>query len=201
MAVVPAWLTKKRWQHIGELCGNERVFWSWVQHGWRHYNHEPHGKKQEFGPSRPLSQKRRDLQLGYKRLGALMGENLLPVFIPPWNRCDQETLSTLSELGFKALSLFQGTRPAAPPGIIDYPVKVDLHTRKERDSEGGWQGLLNELRQSLTSGFCGIMIHHQRMNDAAFDFLDLLMSMLRQWNKARLVHLGNLLEKGYVIRR
>ena len=108
MAVVPAWLTKPRWQGILELCGNRRDLWGWVQHGWRHQNYELRGKKQEFGPSRPLSQKRKDLKLGFNRLSVMMAENFLPVFIPPWNRCDQETLSVLPELGYEDMEISDG---------------------------------------------------------------------------------------------
>ena len=117
MAVVPAWLTKPRWQGILELCGNRRDLWGWVQHGWRHQNYELRGKKQEFGPSRPLSQKRKDLKLGFNRLSVMMAENFLPVFIPPWNRCDQETLSVLPELGYVHYRCFRGPDREHPLGL------------------------------------------------------------------------------------
>ncbi len=196
LAVVPAWLTKPRWQWLLELCGKHWSLWGWMQHGWRHLNHEPHGKKFEFGPSRPFSRKKKDLHLGFQRLSAFMGEDLLPAFTPPWNRCDQETLSALQELGYKALSRSLEAHPISPAAVPDFPVSVDLHTRKEKDAESGWHGLFNELGKSLISGFCGIMIHHQRMNDAAFDFLEILLPALKQWNIVRLVHLGTLLEEG-----
>ena len=199
MAVVPAWLTRARWQRIGELCENDRDLWGWVQHGWRHHNHESHGKSYEFGPSRPLSQKRRDLHLGFERLHTLMREDLLPVFTPPWNRCDQETLSALQDMDYKAISRNLAAQPLVPPTLPDYAVSVDLHTRKESDSKSGWQSLFGELSDGLTRGFCGIMIHHQLMNAAAFHFLDILLSALKRLNCARLAHLGNLIQEEYVI--
>jgi hypothetical protein len=128
-----------------------------------------------------------------------MREDLLPVFTPPWNRCDQETLGALQDMGYKAISRNLAAQPAVPPTLPDYAVNVDLHTRKERDSKSGWQGLLSELGDGLTRGFCGIMIHHQRMNAAAFDFLDILLPELKRLNCARLAHLGNLIEEEYVI--
>lgn len=199
LAVVPAWLTKLRWQRLLELCGRDRDLWSWMQHGWRHLNHEPHGKKLEFGPSRPFSRKRKDLRLGFQRLSTLMGENLLPAFTPPWNRCDHETISALQELGYKALSRSWGAQPPSPAEVPDFPITVDLHTRKEKDAEISWQSLFKELGDSLSRGFCGIMIHHQRMNDEAFDFLDLLLRSLKQCNGTNLVHLGTLLQEGYTM--
>jgi peptidoglycan/xylan/chitin deacetylase (PgdA/CDA1 family) len=195
LSVVPAWLTRTRWQQLQDLGGKEHRLWCWTQHGWRHSNHEPPGKKLEFGPSRKAFQKREDLWLGFKRLSKLMGELFVPVFTPPWNRCDQETLTALQELGYKAISRSLAAQPPAPAALPEYPVSVDLHTRKEQDPGGGWQSLLKELRENLASGFCGVMIHHQRMNDAALVFLDLLLEKLKGWQYGRLVHLSTLMEE------
>jgi hypothetical protein len=195
LAVVPTWFTRARAQSLLELCAADGDLWGWVQHGWRHCNHELQGKKQEFGPSRSVSDKEEDLRCGYTRLRALLGERLLPVFTPPWNRCDQETLHSLADLGYQAVSRNLGATPPPPGEITEYPVNVDLHTRKEKDAESGWNGLFGELEESLASGFCGFMIHHQRMNRGSYDFLDLLLVALKQWNHARLVHLGTLIRE------
>ena len=192
LALVPAWLTARRWRGLLEISGRDAALWGWAQHGWRHRNHAPEGEKAEFGPARPFGAKRRDLLLGFERLSSLVGGALLPIFVPPWNRCDEETLLALRDLGFKALSRSLGARPAALPGVPDYPVTVDLHTRKEENGETGRLALLEELGEGLKRPLCGIMIHHQRMNEAAFAFLDLLLQGLTRWRGARLVHLGDL---------
>jgi hypothetical protein len=124
-----------------------------------------------------------------------MGKIFVPVFTPPWNRCDQETLTALQGLGYQALSRSVGVQPAAPAALPEYPVSVDLHTRKEKDPHQGWQNLLEELRENLAVGFCGVMIHHQRMNYAAYIFLDLLLDKLKRWQYGRLIHLGILLKE------
>jgi peptidoglycan/xylan/chitin deacetylase (PgdA/CDA1 family) len=196
LALVPAWLTARRWRRLVEISGRDPVLLGWVQHGWRHRNHAPQGKKEEFGPTRPFGAKRKDLLQGFERLGSLVGEALLPIFVPPWNRCDGETLMALRDLGFKALSRSLGAWPAAPPDVPDYPVTVDLHTRTEENGEAGRLALLKELSEGLSRPLCGIMIHHQRMNEVAFAFLDLLLQGLTRWRGARLVHLGNLLGDG-----
>ena len=201
LALVPAWLTQVRWQRLLELCGDTGGLWGWIQHGWRHRNHESRGRKQEFGPSRTQRQKRDDIRSGLQRLKAVTGESLLPIFTPPWNRCDQETLNALRDMGYKAISRSLGAQPSVPSALPDYPVSVDLHTRKDIDAEAGWQELLSEIRTCLADGFCGIMIHHQRMSDRAYDFLDLLLSSLKQWKQARLVHLGTLIEEGFLMRK
>jgi peptidoglycan/xylan/chitin deacetylase (PgdA/CDA1 family) len=201
LAVVPAWLTETRWRRLVELCSKDRSLWCWIQHGWRHCNHEPQGRSLEFGPSRSFSRKRKDLQTGFQKLRRLLGEAFTPAFTPPWNRCDSETLQALKELGYQAISRNLGAQPPAPYALTEYPVALDLHTRKEKDGESGWQNLFSELRESLGKGFCGIMIHHQRMNNAAFDFLEVLLSELKRRNLPRLVHVGTLLREGYVVEK
>ena len=200
LSVVPAWLTGPRWQQLQRLCGKDRRLWCWTQHGWRHFNHEPRGKKLEFGPSRKASQKREDLWLGFQRLSKLLGDLFVPAFTPPWNRCDQETLTALQGLGYRALSRSLGEQPPAPSSLSEYPVSVDLHTRREQNADTGWQNLLRELRENLANGFCGVMLHHQRMNNAALVFLELLLVKLKEWQYGRLVHLGTLLEEDCKLR-
>jgi len=67
-------------------------------------------------------------------------------------------------------------------------VNVDLHTRKELDAEEGWNALFAELKGALLSGLCGIMIHHQRMNDAVFAFLEVLLQKLSRHQSLPIVH-------------
>ncbi len=100
------------------------------------------------------------------------------IFTPPWNRCSLETLKVLKQLGYIAVSRDQGSAPAASDSLPDIPITVDLHTRKEATTQQGWNRLLGDLKKSISTGCCGIMIHHRRMNDAAFDFLELLLKQI-----------------------
>jgi len=123
-----------------------------------------------------------------------MGAEFYPVFTPPWNRCSLNTLQLLQDLGYAAVSRSRGSRPKAPKGLDDHCVNIDLHTRKECDPASGWKNLLNELQQGLSSGSCGIMIHHQRMNDAAFDFLEVLLKTTVSHQAFQLIHFRHLKE-------
>jgi hypothetical protein len=147
----------------------------WHQHGWRHINHEKEGKKQEFGPNRSHDKIRKDIINGRDRLEILMENSFYPVFTPPWNRCSLTTLNVLKELGYYAVSRIKEGRPPSPNGLVDFQINVDLHTRKEANPIEDWDCLFTELSQAISSGTCGVMIHHQRMNDAAFNFLDLFL--------------------------
>jgi hypothetical protein len=184
LALVPAWLTGPRWQHLKEIAKNTASLCCWHQHGWRHVHHEAEGKKQEFGPRRSLPALESDLMRGRDHLVRLIGEKFFPVFTPPWNRCDHRTLQLLEKRKYIAVSRSQGSSPAPPKKLPDFYVNVDLHTRKEADPRLGWKKLLQELSGAISSGFAGIMIHHQRMNDSAFDFLEMLVK-----NLARQKHL------------
>lgn len=177
LALVPGWLDSAGWKKMQEYGPAGRL-WCWHQHGWNHTNHEPEGKKCEFGESRDRAAIHADLRRGRDHLRRLLGDLFLPVFTPPWNRCSITTLEALAELGFHAVSRFNNARPSAFGIIPDLAVNVDLHTRKEADFRQGWQLLLEELTAAARSGCIGFMLHHQRMNDAAFDFLDILLAEL-----------------------
>ncbi|MCF8056255.1 MAG: polysaccharide deacetylase family protein [Desulfocapsa sp.] len=178
LAVVPTWLTTARFQTLEELTGKPSSQWCWYQHGWRHRNHESSGKKQEFGSGRPAVQQLADLKKGKERLLDIMGDSFAPFFTPPWNRCSHDTLRGLQDLNFLAISRSRNAQPASPPSLPDVQVNIDLHTRRESDPEESFQAFLKELEQGIAGGRGGIMIHHQRMNQAAFDFLALLLAIV-----------------------
>ena len=196
LAIVPAWLTYDRWQYLSSFEKNNPVRCCWHQHGWRHVNHESKGKKQEFGGTRTLTEIKHDLMRGKNRLRELMGASFFPAFTPPWNRCNGDTLQLLRELGFVAVSRSHGSTPHSPRGLPDFYVNVDLHTRKESSPTAGWNKLLQEIEQAIATRFCGIMIHHQLMNQAAFDFLEILFRALTKCKKIQLVNFRDLVELG-----
>ncbi len=175
LAVVPTWLTRQRWEALEPLAEKGGDLLCWHQHGWRHCNHETQGKKQEFGPGRPASAATRDLERGEQRLEALLNRRFDRFFTPPWNRCTRETMDSLVKLGFDGISRSAGSRPGPPEMLKEYSVHVDLHTRKESSAALGWDAFFNELSQGLATGVCGIMLHHRRMDEPAFIFLESLL--------------------------
>ncbi|MGB3209670.1 MAG: hypothetical protein WBB19_03100 [Desulforhopalus sp.] len=180
LATVPAWLTEKRLEQLHRLTGRDSSQWCWHQHGRVHRNFEKTGKKQEFGPARSKIDIHTSLAKGRKRLETLLKKEFSPFFTPPWNRCSSETLQVLADLGFRGVSRSRGARPEPPPALPDYQVNVDLHTRKEIDPHLALNNFFMELEQGLSSGLCGIMIHHQRMNRSALELLDLLLGLVKE---------------------
>ncbi len=179
LAVVPTWLTADRLSKLLEDTGTAGSQWCWHQHGWLHRNYETVGKKQEFGSARSGATQFADLKKGKDRLQKILGSTFSPFFTPPWNRCSKDTLKGLQNLKFHAVSRSENAKPNPPAGLPDIQVNIDLHTRKENDPEKCLRNLLTEITQGIANGTGGIMIHHQRMNQEALDFLALLLNTIR----------------------
>jgi hypothetical protein len=95
-------------------------------HGWAHANHAPEGmKKSEFG--QPRDGAAEDLRLALARMRMLFDGDVLPVFVPPWNRMDDSYLETLVRLGFRGVSAFTPRQKREPvPGLVQINTHVDL---------------------------------------------------------------------------
>lgn len=180
LAVVPTWVTKERFATLLDQAGKKNPQWCWHQHGWLHRNHETTGKKQEFGSGRAATAQVSDLKKGQLRLQQILGDEFSPFFTPPWNRCSLDTLNGLQKLGFTAISRSKNAKPPSPAQFPDIQINIDLHTRKETEPKKFLQNILSELTQEIANGTGGIMIHHQRMSQAAFDFLALLLGIISQ---------------------
>ena len=193
LAVVPAWLTHRRWDTIQSRALRSSALWCWHQHGWRHVNHETGGRKQEFGPARRFPAIKNDLLKGRRHLENILGNQFYPVFTPPWNRCNSNTLKILKQYQYVAVSRDCGAQPSASAALPDYCMHIDLHTRKAPDPVAGWDRLFKALKKDISAGRCGIMLHHQKMNTAAFDFLEVLLKTLKKCKKIQLVNFKDLI--------
>ena len=109
------------------------------QHGYTHVNHEPAGKKCEFGPARNYLSQRSDIESGQRRLADLFGAAPDPIFTPPWNRCTTVTARCLAELGFQVLSRDSHAEALEIPGLFEMPIAVDwfAHRKKVRLDQHG----------------------------------------------------------------
>jgi hypothetical protein len=146
------------------------------QHGFAHLNHEPDGRKFEFGPSRPLSAQQRDIESGAERLRALLGDRVDPIFTPPWNRCTAYTGRCLRELGFKTLSREHEAEPLDLPGLDELPVHVDWCKPDRED----------RLAKALTGdGPVGVMFHHAEMDAAERARVGHLLTLLAEHPNVR----------------
>jgi len=192
LAIVPSWLTERRLAALRNLLGKNNPLFCLHQHGWLHRNYEQQGKKQEFGPARKKSELKASLKAGKIRLQDLLGEEFSPCFTPPWNRCNLEALESLNELHFKVVSGSSGTPFPDTPPLRNIPINIDLHTGKEKNQAAALEMLTQQFKQAGASRQLGIMLHHQRMNDHAFDLLEALLKQIAcspQFNSVHFDHM------------
>ncbi|MEP3917068.1 polysaccharide deacetylase family protein [Ascidiaceihabitans sp.] len=91
-------------------------------HGWAHQNHAEAGmKKSEFPHNDAACQSR--ASEGFKTLTNVFGSDLLPVFVPPWNRMDTGLSQHLKAAGYHAVSAFGPRKPQS--GILHINTHID----------------------------------------------------------------------------
>jgi hypothetical protein len=148
------------------------------QHGLAHRNHEPEGRRYEFGPSRSPWQQRHDIRTGAARLAALLGDVAQPIFTPPWNRCTVDTGRCLVDLGFRVLSREWRAAPLGLAGLHELPIRVDWFAHRNGvrlpPPELGAQ-LGDAIREG---GPVGLMLHHAVMSAADFRRAGDLLALL-----------------------
>ena len=150
------------------------------QHGFSHHNHQLSGRSCEFGTDRNSEQQRDDIEKGQKRLAAVFGSQVKPIFTPPWNRCTSDTTVALQSLGFQCLSRIMGSAPIEST-LPELPVTIDW--LKKRKGER-----LNtaELIEYITNLFntvdevIGVMLHHEHMDQENRILLSQFIEALRQ---------------------
>jgi predicted glycosyltransferase len=176
-ATVKRLLTRELW--IPESLGL-------IQHGWRHTNHEPEGRKCEFGISRSLAEKFNDIARGKSRLEEAFGPRFYPAFTPPWNRCTQDTFGVLDELGFVVFSKDRGKEPVQGHRFQEISTTLDLYRWKGEPALQSPDVLVKSLIDQLWKlDTIGILLHHKVMNVAALTFLDQLLHELRRCPQVR----------------
>jgi hypothetical protein len=161
-----------------------------AQHGFNHVNHEPAGElKSEFGPARPLSTVCAEICEGRERLHGIFGDGCLPIFVPPWNDLRRDAWEHLPGLTFRGLSGFgHAQHPDAAPGVALVNVHLEVTDWSARpvrlapieEIVEKTAALLRDRREgrSACDEPIGIMTHHRIMNEAAWECMDRLFSLL-----------------------
>jgi peptidoglycan/xylan/chitin deacetylase (PgdA/CDA1 family) len=158
LAVIPAALDRGLAAELRARAGSRLGL---HQHGFAHRNHEPNGRRYEFGPSRSRAAQRRDIAAGARRLDELLGEELVePIFTPPWNRCTATTGRCLLELGFSVLSREARAEPLGLAGLAELPVGIDWVRLTPPE-------VAARLGTAVAAGGpVGVMFHHAEMDAA-----------------------------------
>ena len=137
-------------------------------HGWAHTNHAPEGaKKAEF--NHPRADALAESKAALTRLDTLFGLQLLPMFVPPWNRVDDTVAGALASQGYRVLSTFTSRPSRCRDGVVQINTHIDPidwkaggGLRDEGDLISGIVALLQDRRmgRSDMSEPLGLLTHH-----------------------------------------
>ncbi|MGH2734414.1 MAG: hypothetical protein ACRDKZ_02445 [Actinomycetota bacterium] len=196
LAVIPNELGPLPARELGARVADDAQRIGVHQHGLAHANHEPGGRKFEFGPSRDLSQQRHDISRGRRRLEDLLGSAVQPIFTPPWNRCTAVTGQCLVELGFRVLSREWRAARLSRPDLQELPVRVDwfAHRKQVRLTRSEFGALLADSVGG--PGPTGIMFHHAVMDRDERSAAGCLLQLLADHPRARVHSMLTLAEAG-----
>ncbi len=154
LAVIPAALRASSAAALIDRAEHGAGVLGMHQHGFAHVNHEPSGRKCEFGPARSADAQRRDIAAGRRLLRRLLGPWLDPIFTPPWNRCARVTGECLLDLGFVAISRESRASPLGIPGLCELPSTVDWFAH-HRGVFGRLRGLYAVIERATPSHLHG----------------------------------------------
>lgn len=162
------------------------------QHGYAHVDHEPTGRKCEFGPSRSYEAQAADIARGAAILADAFGDVVEPAFTPPWNRCTAVTADVLADAGFAVLSRDSTATPLPGARIPEVPITVDWF-----GSRKGVRWTPYELAERLaaavrTGGPVGIMLHHAVTDDGEFAAISALLALFTAHPHTRAISLAAL---------
>jgi hypothetical protein len=165
------------------------------QHGYAHRNHEPNGRKFEFGPHRSSAQQRRDIEAGAAHLEELLGNAPEPIFTPPWNRCTADTGAALVELGIGVLSRDRTAVALELDGLRELPVQVDWFAKRKgvplgRDAVGEQLGA-----RAAEPAPLGVMLHHAEMDTEDLTAMSELLDVICAHERARCLSMAAVVEE------
>ncbi|MFQ5605583.1 MAG: DUF2334 domain-containing protein [bacterium] len=150
------------------------------QHGWSHANHNPDGRKHEFGDERSASQQFSDIISGKEVLTKTFLNDFLLAFTPPWNRYNSDTVQVLTKLGFQILSADGGTVGELEGELVEISTAIDLHHQRPHPTLKSPVHLLFELRENLKKNHqVGWLLHHHEMSLTDLHFLNKFVALLQ----------------------
>jgi hypothetical protein len=118
-----------------------------------------------------------ELAEGVRRLGALFGGQFVPVLVPPWNRIDKALLPRLAEIGVTGLSVFGPEKASALPTVNTHADIMDWHgTRGCRPTADIVADVVKRLGEMESGGAMGLLTHHLVHDEAAWAFIDGILS-------------------------
>jgi predicted glycosyltransferase len=186
LEIIPGRLTAAGTAVLKNTLRADHALLSLNQHGWMHSNHEPEGRKCEFGPSRSFTQQLNDIAQGKAILESTFEELFYPAFTPPWNRCTMDTYRALEELGFQVLSKDRGKDRLSEYRFTEISTTLDLYSWKEGARMKSTDDIVHALIGQMEAlPLVGLLLHHKVMTTDAFKFLDQILCELTRHSVVR----------------
>ena len=183
VAVIPAELTPELTRELTARVtdGGVRVH----QHGHAHANHEPTGRKCEFGQSRDPAAAAQDIAEGQRRMHDAFGPDADAVFTPPWNRCEPSMADALVAQGFEVLSRDSTAPRLDRSDLVEIPVTVDWFGNRK-----GIRWTREEMGEMIAASIrrddaVGVMLHHAVTDEAELAGVDELLAIVASHPHAR----------------
>ena len=181
VAVIPSSLTEGVIALLKEVKRFHADLLELGQHGWAHANHEPEGRKCEFGSSRSFEEQLADIARGKALLEETFDERFASIFTPPWNRCTEDTLRVLDTLGFEVLSRSSNGPFTQSYCFQEVSITLDLFHWKGGAGLKAPEVIVQEfIAQAQRGEPIGLLLHHKVMDAEAFSFLDALLAELKR---------------------
>ena len=147
-------------------------------HGFAHANHAASADRKSEYPAGRVAPG--EMRVGRERLEDLLGERVLPVFVPPWNRMGEDAAAALPAAGYRVLSGYRG-RPEGPLPRLD--THVDLVDWRGGRRFAGAGTVLGALVSALAARRAtsdprptGVLTHHLAHDAATWSFLEDLLA-------------------------
>jgi len=179
LGAIPVDVTEQYAQDLLARADRSPVPVTVQQHGYRHVNHSSGKRKFEFDDERTFVEQRDDLQQGRDALIRLFGDRFDRVFVPPWDRCGAHGMRALAELGFAGISVIATSSAPDHPQVPKVLMTTDPVQWKPVAMHRPWDQTLREVQSTLdATGYAGIELHHEIMDDDAAQGLDWLLGQL-----------------------
>ena len=151
-----------------------------LQHGSDHLNDGSPDRPTQFAPDRSVQEVAAVIRAGAERLADLPGR--LPIYVPPWNRLEDNVLQALPLAGVDGLSAF-GDYASEGAGLMRCDSHVDVLRWRVAPRFGGAWRCFGRLRRALArrrrSGRwdepVGLLTHHRVHDEATWAFLEHLL--------------------------
>lgn len=161
-AVVPDFLCE---QTINEIDKNKNV--RIIQHGVSHTNNRANNMLELVDNNIIVSQ---CIEKG-KQLQQVFGDKYCQILCPPWNKLEAGASYKLKN-HYRGLSCYKNHSSEFDININATLDIIDWATCSYR----GHEVVFEKIQQQANSGLIGLCLHHSKMNDDAFSFVEFVVS-------------------------